>query len=119
MAPLDQVSSPHLGGALLGLLLLHSAYLGVWRLYSSPIPHISGTKLAALAETYEFYHDAVLGGEYTSKTIEPQHQYGAVIRFNRGEVHTDVHPILDVRSNRQRDKWTFFMKQVYLAVFDL
>jgi len=113
MASLDQVSSPHLGGALLGLLLLHSAYLGVWRLYSSPIPHIPGPKLAALGEAYEFYHDAVLGGEYTSKTIEPQCQYGPVIRLNPSEAHTDFHPILDVRSNRRRDKWRFFMKQVY------
>lgn len=112
MASLDLVASPNLGGAFLGLLLLHSAYLGVWRLYSSPITHIPGPKLAALTEAYEFYHDAVLGGEYTPKTTEPQSQYGPLIRVSPDDVYADFYPKSNVRTNRRREKWMFFMNQV-------
>lgn len=36
-------------------------YLGVYRLWYSPISHLPGPKLAALTQYYEFYYDIVRG----------------------------------------------------------
>lgn len=121
MAFLDLVLSfsyVQVGGALLGFLLLHSLWLGVWRLYFSPISHIPGPKLAALTWAYEFYYDIVLGGQYTFKIIELHKKYGPIIRINPQEIHVgdpDFYPVLYLGTNRRLEKWRFFTKQVYHA----
>lgn len=113
------VPDVHLSGALFCALFLYCIYLGVSRLYFSPISHIPGPKLAALTWAYEFYYDIVLGGQYTFKIIELHKQYGPIIRINPDEVHVgdaDFYPVLYAGGSQRREKWRFFTKQVSRAM---
>ena len=103
------------GGVLLGALLIYIGYIGIWRLYYSPISRIPGPRLAALTWAYEFYYDIVKGGQYTFKIIDLHRRYGPIIRINPDEIHVgdpDFYPILYTGSSRRREKWRFFTKQV-------
>ncbi|ROV89865.1 hypothetical protein VPNG_10245 [Cytospora leucostoma] len=94
-----------------------TAYLGQLvfrRLYTGPISHIPGPKLAALTWLYEFYYDVVLGGQYTFKIIELHKQYGPIIRINPIEVHVadkDFFHELYTGPSRRRDKAEFYAHQ--------
>ena len=61
------------GGA---IALLYTIYGVFWRLYLSPVAKFPGSKLAAVTFWYEFYYDAIKGGQYVFE-IERMHQvYG-------------------------------------------
>jgi hypothetical protein len=98
----------------LSIYAVYLAALATYRLYLSPISHVPGPKLAALTWAYEFYHDIVLGGQYTHKIIALHRRYGPVVRINPLEVHIGdpaFHPELYAAHPRRREKWRFFTKQ--------
>lgn len=75
----------------LATCLAYVVVQGVLRLFVSPLSHIPGPKLAALAYLYEMYFDlfAANGGQFCFQ-IKKLHQiYGPVVRINPNEVHID------------------------------
>lgn len=113
--------------ALVGLVL-YTIYGALWRLYLSPVAHISGPPFAILTFWNEFYYDVVLGGKYTWKISEYHERYGKkcsnsvhtlahdshvalgpIIRINPYEVHIndpDFYDEIYVYSNKGKtDKW--------------
>lgn len=98
-----------------GVWLVYALKLTVQRLYLSPIAHIPGPKLAALTQYYESFYDIVLGGQYTSKILKLHEKYGPVVRISPWEVHVaahDFHSELYTGATRNRDKWSFWARQV-------
>lgn len=58
-------------------VLLAALGYGIYqRLFSSPIAHIPGPKLAALTFWFEFYYDVVQKGRYEWKIKQLHEQYG-------------------------------------------
>ena len=62
-------------------LVIYIVYVGIYRLYLSPLAKVPGPRLAALTEWYEFYYDVIKRGRYTWKIEELHEQYG--IRAHR------------------------------------
>ena len=61
---------------------LYTLYGVFWRLYLSPVAKIPGPKLAAVTFWYEFYFDAVKGGQYVYE-IERMHRvYGTLLQIH-------------------------------------
>jgi hypothetical protein len=56
--------------------------LAIHRLYLSPLANFPGPKLAALTSWYEFYYDAVKGGQFTFHIQELHKQYGTKLNIN-------------------------------------
>ncbi|KAF2261425.1 cytochrome P450 [Lojkania enalia] len=101
--------------SLLGASIVYVALIVYHRLFSSPISHFSGPKLAATTYWYEFYYDIILGGKYIWKIKSLHEQYGPVIRINPHELHVADPDFWDVMytastSNNRRDKWTWQTK---------
>ncbi|KAL8726449.1 MAG: hypothetical protein Q9181_006046 [Wetmoreana brouardii] len=86
-------------------------YLLISRLYTSPVSHISGPKLAAFSFWYEFYYDVVLRGRYTWKLAQLHEQYGPIVRINPYEVHINDPDFYDEvyvsGSKRKTDQWSW------------
>jgi hypothetical protein len=62
-----------------GVLLLWIIGTAIYRVYLSPLSKIPGPKLAALTSWYEFYYDAVKGGQFTFHIQDLHRKYGANI----------------------------------------
>lgn len=61
------------------LLLSYIVYgigLAIHRLYFSPLAKFPGSKIAAVSQWYEFYHDVIRRGKYMWKIGEMHEQYG-------------------------------------------
>lgn len=56
--------------------IIYCILLAIYRLYSHPLAHIPGPRLAALTFWYEFYYDVVKPGRYVFKIEELHEQYG-------------------------------------------
>ncbi|KAB5511240.1 benzoate 4-monooxygenase cytochrome P450 [Coniochaeta sp. 2T2.1] len=108
----------------------------IYRLYLGPLRKFPGPKLAAAnflvnkyilhrsrleprntnthrTLSYEFYYDAVLGGQYTFHIAELQKHYGPVIRTNPHEMHVrtpEFYHVLYSRPGRRRHKWHWAMR---------
>ncbi|KAL8705196.1 MAG: hypothetical protein Q9201_001696 [Fulgogasparrea decipioides] len=86
-------------------------YLIVSRLYTSPVSHIPGPKLAAFSFWYEFYYDVILRGRYTWKIAQLHEEYGPIIRINPYEVHINDPDFYDEvyvsGSKRKTDQWSW------------
>ncbi|KAJ6002330.1 cytochrome P450 [Penicillium canescens] len=67
----------------------YALWLGIYRLWLSPIAHFPGPKLAALTMWYEFYYDSFLEGQYTFRIAEMHRKYGPVVRISPYELHID------------------------------
>ena len=91
--------------------LSYTIYLAITRLYTSPVAHIPGPRLAALTFWYEFYYDVFLGGRYTWKIAELHNLYGPIIRINPYEVHINDPDFYDEvyvsGSRRKTDQWSW------------
>ncbi|KAL8793891.1 MAG: hypothetical protein Q9195_003510 [Heterodermia aff. obscurata] len=91
--------------------LSYIIYLAITRLYSSPVAHIPGPRLAAFSFWYEFYYDVFLGGRYTWKIAELHEKYGPIIRINPYEVHINDPDFYDEvyvsGSRRKTDQWSW------------
>ena len=69
-----------------------------------------------MRDRYEFYHDVILGGQYTFHLRTLHAQYGPIIRINPYELHVsdpDFYETLyaSSASGEKRDKWDWYTKQ--------
>lgn len=55
----------------------------VYRLFLHPLSRFPGPKRAAVSLLYEFYHDAIRGGQYCFKIKEMHDKYGMLARSAR------------------------------------
>ncbi|KAM7215804.1 Cytochrome P450 [Rhypophila decipiens] len=101
----------------LGLLVagycVYGLSLVVYRFYLSPLSKFPGPKLAAATFWYEFYYDAVLGGQYTFHIAQLHKKYGPVIRINPHEIHVltpEFYDVLYTGPGRRRHKWHWAMR---------
>lgn len=67
----------------MSLLVLIAVLFAIWaislviyRFYFHPLASFPGPKLAIATYLYEWYHDLVLGGQYTFKLRELHAKYG-------------------------------------------
>jgi len=61
---------------LVGLSVLWLAVEAARRLFSGPLAHIPGPRLAALTSWYEFYYDVIKPGQYVRKIKNLHAEYG-------------------------------------------
>ncbi len=66
LAQVTEMSTGNLVNLALGVYVVYSVVVSIYRLYLSPISHIPGPKLAALTQWYETYYELVAGGGETS-----------------------------------------------------
>ena len=115
------------------LLEVHTLFLGLYRIYLSPLKSFPGPKLAAATfwsvyfasvnlninliltnlSRYEFYYDVVLGGKYTFKIRQLHEKYGPIIRINPHEIHIytpEFYDELYSSGNKKRNKWYWATK---------
>jgi len=64
-----------------GLLLLYTVGVAVYRLVFHPLARFPGPRLAALSNWYEFYYDVVQQGQFTSHIQELHKKYGMFFDF--------------------------------------
>ena len=57
--------------------ILYNVYIGVRRVYFSPLSHIPGPKIAIATSWYECYYDILKRGVYYKKVKEFHKKYGA------------------------------------------
>lgn len=89
---------------------LYSISLVIYRLTFHPLAKFPGPKLAASTQLYEFYHDAIRGGQYQFLIKRMHDQYGPIVRISPYELHVDEPDFYDelyTGAGNPRDKWTF------------
>nr|POF02212.1 cytodhrome p450 monooxygenase [Quercus suber] len=74
---------------LVGISLLYSAGVAIYRLAFHPLASIPGPKLAAVSSWWEFLFDLLVngGGRFSFKINELHEKYGPVVRIAPNEVH--------------------------------
>ncbi|PLN80209.1 cytochrome P450 [Aspergillus taichungensis] len=86
----------------------------VYRLYLSPVASFPGHPLAAIT-CYEFYYDAICGGQYIFKIKEMHKTYGPIIRINPEELHVETSEFygkLYTSGREKRNKTLQFSRQL-------
>ncbi|KAK9413826.1 putative Cytochrome P450 [Seiridium unicorne] len=100
--------------ALLFALFAHGVFLGVYRLFLSPLAKVPGPKLAAFTGYYESYYEVCLGGQYFKRVAEMHRQYGnqgPIVRVTPNEVHFSDPEAIDTiypTTGRKTDKPQWF-----------
>ncbi|KAI8283967.1 Sphingolipid C9-methyltransferase 2 [Colletotrichum sp. SAR11_57] len=95
--PLANVLQPDLGfvaaasATALVIVIGYITWIGIYRLYFSPIAKFPGPKLAALTGLYEAYFDLVPkgGGQFPFAIKRMHEKYGPIVRINPDELHID------------------------------
>ncbi|GFF63204.1 cytochrome P450 [Aspergillus udagawae] len=62
----------------------------LYHLYLSPVAAFPGHPLAAVTWFYEFYYDAICGGQYIFRIREMHKKFGPIIRINPEELHIET-----------------------------
>lgn len=65
-----------LKAVLVVICVLYAVFIVFRRLYFDRLSHFPGPKRAAVSVLYEFYHDAIRGGQYFSVIKEMHKNYG-------------------------------------------
>ncbi|MCJ1245681.1 hypothetical protein MMC30_002885 [Trapelia coarctata] len=98
-----------------GITVCYTIYIGIRRLYFSPVSNFPGPKLAAITWWYEFYYEVVLHGQFY-KEIDRMHViYGPIVRINPTEVHVkdpDWYDELYTSAARPRDKSSWYIGRI-------
>ncbi|KAI9148341.1 N-acetyltryptophan 6-hydroxylase ivoC [Paramyrothecium foliicola] len=92
------------------LVVGYLSWLGLYRLFFSPLASIPGPKLAAITYWYEIYYDVWLSGQYFRKIAEMHERYGPIVRINPHEVHFNDPEFIDPLfpgPSRKTDKYMF------------
>ncbi|KAI8262666.1 Cytochrome P450 monooxygenase [Colletotrichum sp. SAR11_239] len=95
--PLANVFQPDSGfvaaasATALVIVIGYITWIGIYRLYFSPIAKFPGPKLAALTGLYEAYFDLVPkgGGQFPFAIKRMHEKYGPIVRINPDELHID------------------------------
>ncbi|KAL9609843.1 MAG: hypothetical protein Q9167_005410 [Letrouitia subvulpina] len=74
------------GIAILGLSVVYSFGLVVYRLFFSPVAKFPGPCLAAITGYYELYYDVVHKGKYLFEIEKMHDKYGPIVRINPYEL---------------------------------
>ncbi|MCJ1423011.1 hypothetical protein MMC29_000892 [Sticta canariensis] len=77
-------------------VIIYLVWLGLYRLYWSPIASFPGSKLTAVSGWYETYFDVFKGGQFTFQVQKWHQQYGPIIRINPWEIHISDPEFYDV-----------------------
>ncbi|KAK8108717.1 Cytochrome P450 monooxygenase sdnE [Apiospora sp. TS-2023a] len=96
-----------------GLILLYTAALAVYRVTLHPLARFPGPKLAATTEWYEFYHDIVRQGQFIWQIQKLHDQYGPIVRIMPNELHIrdpDYYDEIYAPSSKKRDKSAAWVK---------
>ncbi|KAK8215694.1 putative cytochrome P450 [Phyllosticta capitalensis] len=76
----------------------------VYRLVFHPLASVPGSKLAAASLLYEFFWDAVMGGQYVFRVAEMHEKYGPVVRISPREVHISDPAFVDILYTSREEK---------------
>lgn len=92
------------------LLLVYLVWLGIYRIYWSPLAAYPGPRLAALSNLYEFYYDVILQGKFTFHIQDLHKRYGPIVRITPTELHIDDPDYYEHLYSRTapRDKYSYF-----------
>jgi hypothetical protein len=60
----------------IGISIVLSVCIAIYRLYFHPLAKFPGPKLAAATLWYEFYYDCIKGGQYTNEIGRMHQKYG-------------------------------------------
>lgn len=76
-----------LAGAVLGVLVVWSASVAIYRFYFHPLSHVPGPKFAAVTRLYLFYYNVIKDGLFYLELEGLHKKYGPVVRISPTEVH--------------------------------
>ncbi|KAK5651119.1 hypothetical protein OQA88_13258 [Cercophora sp. LCS_1] len=94
----------------LALSILYLLTLAIYRLFLHPLSKFPGPRLAALTNWYEFYHDVLHQGQFTTHIQHLHKIHGPIIRITPTELHISDPSYFDTLYSRSghRDKYHYF-----------
>lgn len=87
---------------------IYAVLLCIYRVTLHPLARFPGPRLPAITFWFEFYHDAVRGGQYLFRIKEMHAKYGPIVRISPDELHVNdpsFLPELMPAGKHRRDKY--------------